>query len=273
MRKKEEIYNSLILLNCVFFTSYIQLFLRHVSENTAPLPPNRPKSFIDKVISRGQNRGQEGAVGGSSGAKKEIFKTCPLAKNKASQGFSSLGGKGQPKMRGQAEFNPSFLLSIIVLRRSECKKNTLFIYTFLSLKLWLEDSYYSSSCHSVKGLCQPVLVMWLTTQTKGRNGRRELTAHNYKLCGIGIVWLHSIKGLGWLVSRNSAVRNESPQFQGSVGGIDRAAGYPPPHEKLTTSLPPLPPYGFINCSEFSNPFLFLVVYPQLLFLGVRGGNG
>jgi hypothetical protein len=260
MRKKEEIHNSLILLNCVFFTSYIQLFLRHVSENTAPLHPNRPKPFIDKVISRVQVWVQEGARGCKCGAQKEILKSCTLAKNKASKRFTSLGCKVQPKTRGQVEFPR-------VSSPFKWKKNTLFIYTFLSLKKWLEGCYYSSSDHPAEGLCQPVLVTWLTGQTKGRNGGGGLTAHNYKLCGMDIVQIHSIRGSQGPVSWNSAVRTETPQFQDG----DRAWKHPPPHEKLTTSQPPRPPYGFINYSEFSNSFLFLVLCLQLLFLGARGG--
>lgn len=76
MGKKQEIYNSLILLNCVFFTSYTQLFLRHVSENTALLLLNRPKPFIDKVISQEQNREQQGATKSRTGARKGA--TCEL---------------------------------------------------------------------------------------------------------------------------------------------------------------------------------------------------
>jgi len=265
MRKKEEIHNSLILLNCVFFTSYIQLFLRHVSENTAPLHPNRPKSFIDKVISRVQVWVQEGATGCKCGAQKEILKSCTLAKNKASKRFTSLGCKVQPKTRGQVEFPR-------VSSPFKWKKNTLFIYTLLSLKIWLEDSYYSGSCHPAMALCQPVLVMWLTAQTKGRNGGSLLTAHNYKECGKSVVQIHSINGSQGSVSKNSAVRNETPQFQGIVEDGDRAGKYPSPPKKLTSQPPPHPPYGFINCSEFSNSFLFLVLCFQLLFLGARGGN-
>jgi hypothetical protein len=76
MGKRGKNYNSLILLNCIFFTSYIQLFLRHVSENTALLLLNRPKPFIDKVISQEQNREQQGATKSRTGARKGA--TCEL---------------------------------------------------------------------------------------------------------------------------------------------------------------------------------------------------
>ena len=147
------------------------------------------------------------------------------------------------------------------------KKSTLFIYTFLVLIKQLEYCFYWGLCHPVLGLCQPVLVMWLTTQTKGRNQRTLVTTHNYKLCGKGIVWLYSIKGLWRLVCQNSAVRIQLHQFRGR----DRAAWYPPPHEKLTAEPAARPPYGLINYSQFSNLVLFLVLRIRLPFLGARGG--
>ena len=68
--KRDDIYNSTILLTSIFFTSYIQLFLRHISKNTALLLLIGPKSFIDKVIGQEQNREQQGATKSRTGAKK-----------------------------------------------------------------------------------------------------------------------------------------------------------------------------------------------------------
>jgi hypothetical protein len=236
-------------------------FLEHSSKNAAPLHPFNLNSFnINKLIVV-QRRVHQGAMWCKGGALEQPFR--PLHPDLKWPQFLL----NPQKVQGCKGINALKQFHGIVVCLIKWRKNTLFIYIFLVLSLWLERCYYRGLCYSVMGLCQPVLVTWLTGQTKGRNERTLFTAHNYKLCSMAIVRLHSIKGLRWLVCQNSAVRNQLPQFRGR----DRAVGYPPPHEKLTTQPPARPPYGLINYSDFSNLFLFLVLYLQLLFVGARGG--
>jgi hypothetical protein len=238
-------------------------FLTHFTKNAAPLHHFKLKCFIINRLVVVQRRVQEGAPWCNGGAVNAHLRALHhdlklIQSSVLPQMVQWCNGKNTPK-----QF-PEWFFYLI-----KWKKNTLFIYIFLVLSLWLERCHYRGLCYPVMGLCQPVLVTWLTTQTKGRNERRELTAHNYKECGKRIVQVHNINGSRGMVRRKSAVRNELPQF------IDRDQGtwYPPPHQKFTSRPAARPPYLIINCSQFSNPFLFLVIYSRLLFLGGRGGHG
>ena len=258
---------SFARLHSPFFIFFCQnspqgKFSGHYSKSAAPLHPFNLLFFNINMLIRVQWRVQRGALGCNGGGLEGSFRPLhpEVNQRQSLQNPQKVQGcKGSDALKQFPE---------VVFPSIKWKKNTLFIYTFLVLIKQLECCYYWGSRHPVLCRCQPVLVTWLTGQTKGRNERALVTAHNYKLCGMGIVWLHSIKGSWRLVCQNSAVRNQLPQFKGR----DRASKYPSPPKKLITSLQSHPPYGFINCSEFSNSFLFLVLCFQLLFLGARGGN-
>ncbi len=133
-------------------------------------------------------------------------------------------------------------------------KNIFYYISLIRLGLWGSSSGVKGGCYPVLSLCQPVLVTWLTTQLKCRNGVWEATAHNYKLCDKRYFSVPVFNGLEVIVSKNCAIRFESMQFSGP----DQPGRYPPPHEKLS-GLPPTPPLLLsIICSLLENPFLSFI---------------
>jgi hypothetical protein len=143
-----------------------------------------------------------------------------------------------------------FLPGILLI---EYKKKTLFILSYLIVLI-------CGSCRPVKGLryprlslCQPVLVMWLTRQTKGRNQRACFTAHNYKLCDKRLLPSPIFNYLGRPVCKKTAIKIKFILFL-EICSVLRCL---PPHEKNQFCPDSSPPLPHINCSISQNPFLSL----------------
>ena len=268
--KFPHFYNNMNLLVFYFFASHNEKFWRYLPKSGAPLHPTIPKSFICNSLCRVHRRVHVGAPGCTAGA---TWGTSGAVHHDLKQSQS----RGLPQMvQGCTVKNPFFQFQTGIFVPVKWKKNTLFISCILIVSFQLIYSYFEDLSYPVKPRCQPLSVTWLTTQTKERNQTGQngmiVTAHNYKLCGKGVLPRRNITDVERQVINKSAVRIITSYKSYQFGGIDQSGSYPPPHQKLTTIPAPSPLYGFINCSQFSNLFRFSVLPGSLPFLGGRGGS-
>ncbi len=243
---KQVVMRSEALVS-IFFCSFCPqgIFLRQHCKIAAPLHPFKLKSFNINMLIVVHRRVQEGATGCNGGAMKGNFgalhpKLKPIQIRLLPQMVQWCNAKKGIK----TIFLPGFLLVT-------WKKNTLFILNYFIVLIW-------GSCRPVKGsryprlsLCQPVLVMWLMRQTKGRNQRACFTAHNYKLCDKRLLPSPIINHLGRPVCKKTAIKFKFILFL----EICSVLRYPPPRERNQFCPRMSPPLLHINCSIGQNPFL------------------
>ena len=145
------------------------------------------------------------------------------------------------------------------------KKSVFFIVIFRGSVRGSFPSTDNPLDHPVLGLCWGHLVTWAKKQTESRNVENFLTAHNYKLCGKAGSQVPVSNSLGASRFQNSAVRIPSSRFS-----------YPPPLEKFTRRVLPLPLLPRINWEVFPKPlFAYMPVLsprPSFSLVG-KGGSG
>ncbi len=141
------------------------------------------------------------------------------------------------------------------------KKSTLYITRYLVPVIQFFSCDTNPLRDPVKALCKLFLVTWLTRQSKSRNQRGLVTAHNVKLCDKGSVPIPVSNGFQPSLFHNTAVSFQSLQFRQP----DQEPGYPPPLEKLPFPSPPHPLLPGIKWSLFSNHFRFCPSALPILF--------